>query len=60
MEFSEYVGKRVKIEVVGNIYYAGMVLSCDDNSLTIRDKTGSLVTLKENYILGIREVQNGH
>lgn len=56
MDFSEFVGKFVKIEVLYDNYYMGLVLEADENSITIKDKRGSRVTLKEQFVLAVREV----
>jgi len=60
MELSIYVGKLVRIDLINNYFYQGLVLSSDDNSLTLRDRNGNIVSLKENSILYIREVKNGN
>lgn len=52
----DYIKKCVKIELSNGYYYRGLVLSADDNSLTLRDKNNNLVTLNLNSITAIQEV----
>lgn len=57
MDFSLYVGKWVKVEIPNGNYYLGFVLpETSKEELVIKDKLGYLITLKESYILAIREV----
>lgn len=57
MNLVSYVGKKVHITLVfEEFYYVGTVTSADDNSITLVDKTGKMVTLKEDAIQTIREV----
>lgn len=56
MEISIYLDKRVHIILHGGFTYLGKVISCDDNSLTLIDKTNSKVTLREDSIEFIKEL----
>ncbi len=56
MEFSTYLNKRVQIVLNKGFTYIGLVISFDDNSITIIDKTNSRVCLKDSSIDFIKEV----
>lgn len=58
MDYSVYVGKCVKIEVLNNIYYIGVVLEADETFLVLKDKKGARIVLKDAYILSVREILN--
>jgi len=51
-----YLNKYVRIDLINNYFYMGLVLSVDSDSLTLRDIKGNIVSLKESSILYIREV----
>ena len=55
MDLIKYVGKSVRIDLTNGFYYKGIVLSCDNNSIELRDMKGNRVSLKEEAILYIRE-----
>ena len=57
MELSVYVGKKVKIDLLNGFFYEGVVLSSDDNSIELKDKTGKLVSIKEETVSFIREIE---
>ena len=59
MDFLVWVGKCVKIDLTNSYYYQGVVTNADINSITLRDKRGNLIVLKDGAILSIREVSNG-
>lgn len=44
------IGKKVRIILVGNFHYSGLILDEDDKFLTIKDKFGSRVSLNKNNI----------
>jgi len=56
MDLSKYVGKYVRIDLVNNFYYMGVVTNADENSLEMKDKNGKDVSLNKSAILFIREV----
>jgi len=58
MEFSTYLNKRVQIVLCKGFTYIGMVVSCDDNSITIIDKNNDRVCLKEDSVEFIKEVSS--
>jgi hypothetical protein len=58
MDFCVYLNRRVKIDVSKGYYYFGLVLSVDDEYLTLEDKNGRLVTLSIKDIVNVREVLN--
>ena len=55
-----YVKKYVKIDISNGYYYEGLVLSTDENSITLKDKKNRLVTINNSDILNIRETSNGN
>lgn len=56
MEFSNYLNKKVQIILNNNFTYIGLVISFDNNSITIIDKNKSRVCLKDSSIDFIKEV----
>lgn len=56
MDLTTYLNKKVQIVLNNTFTYIGIVISVDNNSLTIIDKTNSRVCLKENTIDFIKEV----
>lgn len=56
MELSKYVGKRIRIDLTNGYFYEGKVISADENSISIIDRNGKDVTIKEIAISFIREV----
>jgi len=60
MELEKYVNKRVKVDLSNGFYYEGVVLSCDDNSICIKDKFGKTVDISSNIIIFIKEVDSGN
>ena len=54
-----YIGCKVKINNSNGYYYAGNVISADENSITLIDKNNHRVTLSANDILNIAEVEYG-
>ena len=59
MELIKYLNKKVQIVLTNGFTYVGIVISSDNNSLTLIDKTNSEVCLKESSIDFIKEVKNG-
>ncbi len=58
MDLANWLNKRVHIILVNNFAYIGLVIDCDDNSLTLIDKTNSRVQLRDNQIVTIKEVSS--
>jgi len=57
MDFSVYLNKKVKIDIYKSDYYfIGLVLSADNEFLTLEDKLGRLVTISIQDIKNIREM----
>jgi len=56
MELSKYIGKYVRIDLTNRYFYEGIVLNADDNSIELKDRKGNLVSIKEEAISFIREV----
>jgi len=57
MEVGNYLGKYVKVDLENGFYYSGLVTNVDEDSLTIKDKTGKNVTILIKIITFIREVE---
>jgi len=55
MEVNEYVGKKVKIDLINSQYYSGIVLSAGDDYIKIRDKNEKLVFIVLKNVISIRE-----
>jgi len=53
------IGKRVRIILTNGFHYSGILLDCDDSSLTIKDKFGNNVTLSFVSVM-LFEVTNGN
>lgn len=56
MNLTTYLNKRVQIVLNNGFTYIGLVIDCDNNSLTLIDKTNSKVCLKESSIDFLKEV----
>ena len=56
MDLDNYVNKNVHIILINGFTYLGLVISADNNSITLIDKTNSRVSLKESSISLIKEV----
>ena len=56
MEVSEYVNKRVKVDIDNGFYYTGIVLSCGEDYIKIRDKRDKLVLISLKNVISIVEV----
>jgi len=57
MDLTTYLNKRVQIVLINGFTYVGLVISADDDSLDIIDKTNSKVSLKESSINFIKELK---
>ena len=51
-------GKKVRIILVGNRFYSGVVISEDDLILTIKDKFGSEVSIGKNSLISLEVLNN--
>lgn len=60
MELIKYIGRKVKIFLINQYYYVGIVLNADENSLDIKDIKGNFVSLNKVAIQTIQEIQNGN
>jgi len=56
MDFSIYLNRKVQIILETRFTYIGLVIDCDEDSITIIDKTNSKVCLKKTAIELIKEV----
>jgi small nuclear ribonucleoprotein (snRNP)-like protein len=57
MDLVNYLQKSVHITLTNEFYYTGKVIEADENSLTLIDKKGKMVSLSKNSIATIREVR---
>jgi len=62
MDFSKYVGRYVKVDLINSdIYYKGLVLpDTTPNCLELKDSNNHFISLKEDSVLNIREISNGY
>jgi len=64
MDFCKYIGRWVKIDLINSttIYYEGLVLpDTTAECLELKDKLGHFISLKQDSILNIREInKNGY
>lgn len=51
------VGMKVRVELINSFFYEGVIVFSDDNSLSLKDRNGNLITLRHESILYIREVK---
>ncbi len=60
MDLYTYLNKRVQIVLIKGFTYIGIVVDCDENSITLIDQTNCRVCLKETSIEFIKEISNGY
>lgn len=58
MGLDRYLGKSVALTLVNGYFYRGVVVDCDDSTITIKDVTGKDLTIQPDAVLTIREVAN--
>lgn len=51
------IGKRIRITLVGNIHYSGIIQKEDELTITILDRFNSEVTIGKNHLVSL-EVLN--
>jgi hypothetical protein len=56
MDLCVYKNRCVKLDTSKGYYYLGLVLSVDEDSITLEDKNKRLVTLKIVDVVNVREV----
>ena len=56
MDLNKYLNKKIRVDLINGYFYDGFVINVDANSIEIRDRNGSLVTIANNSILFIKEV----
>ena len=57
MATEDRTGKRVRIILVGNRFYSGVVLNENDLTLTIRDKFGSEVSIGKASLISLEVLE---
>ena len=55
MEVSEYINKKVKVDLNNGQYFSGLVLSAGEDYIKIRDKNDRLVFINLKEVISIRE-----
>jgi len=56
MKLIKYLDKKVQIVLINGFTYIGLVTDCDDNSITLIDKTNNPITLRESSINFIKDL----
>jgi len=56
MEETDRVGKKVRLILVGNRFYSGIILDEDQFFIILKDKFGERVTLGKNSIISMEEI----
>ena len=56
MKLNNYLNKRVQIILSNGFTYIGLVVDCDEDSITLIDKNNARVCLKETAIDFLKEV----
>jgi len=51
-----YLDKTIYVTLSNGFYYEGKCVEADENSLSLIDKRGQLISLSKNVIVTIREV----
>ena len=54
---TDRIGKKVRIILVGDRYYSGIVLEETETLLTIKDKFGAEVVLGKNAIISLEVLE---
>ena len=55
MDFSEYVGRVIKVDISSGYFYHGKLLEVDDKFLKMIDKNNNKVIIAVSDILNFRE-----
>jgi hypothetical protein len=56
MDLIIYLNQKIYLTLSNGYYYQGLVLSADENSLTLLDKNNKKVSLSKESIMTIREL----
>ena len=57
---TDRTGQRVRIILVGDRFYSGVILSEDNNLILIKDKFGNDVSLGKNSIISMEVLNNAN
>ena len=57
MDLSKYKNKYVKVDLINGYFYEGKCLNATDEFIEILDRKGKLITLTNNSISFIREIE---
>lgn len=58
MNLTNYINKNIQAVMTNGFTYVGLVIDADEDSITLIDKTGSKVCLRERAINFLKEVSN--
>jgi len=53
--FNEWVGKKIRLSLDGGMYYKGLVLSCGEDFLKIRDFRDKIVFIRIENVNVVEE-----
>lgn len=56
MDLVSFIGRKVKIILINNYYYIGLVINADEDSLDLKDINNKRVSFRKESILTIVEV----
>lgn len=54
---TDRLGKKFKIILVGDRYYSGIIISEDENMITIKDKFENNVSFGKQNIISMEEIE---
>ena len=54
---TDRTGQKVRLILIGNRYYSGVILSEDEFLIVIKDKFGSQVSIGKSSIISMEEMQ---
>jgi len=60
MDLINYIGLKVKVQLVNKYYYIGIVINADENSIDLKDIKQQLVSIKKESILTIQEIKGDY
>ena len=58
-EVLNYINKKVRMILVNNFRYTGIVVSCDDKTLNLQDKYKKNIFIQLESIMLFEEVKDG-
>jgi len=55
-EAETFIGKKIRLILTNNFHFSGMVLDCNDDTLTLKDKFNKNVSIKLSEIMIFSEI----